>query len=151
MDVPLYGLNFAYGSNLDERRLLSRCPAAELEGAVTLRGYRLEFYGAADLEPDEDGAVAAVAWRLMPEDERRLDRCEGIGRLGLPDSYVKIPVVAERLDGSEAAGYIYLMSRERRARDGRTPADDYYHYLASGYRQHGFDEASLRAALARAR
>ncbi len=47
---PLIGLNFAYGSNLDRSQLLRRCPQATLEGPVTSRGYRLEFFGAADLE-----------------------------------------------------------------------------------------------------
>jgi hypothetical protein len=148
--VQLYGLNFAYGSNLDRVRLRARCPRAAAEGAVTIRGYRLEFYGAADLEPDPTSSVAAVAWRLDARDERELDRHEGIDRGDRPDSYVKLPVPGTRADGTTVWGYIYLMTPARRRRDPRVPGDRYLEHLATGYRDNGFDASVLTVALARA-
>ncbi|MDP9105004.1 MAG: gamma-glutamylcyclotransferase [Candidatus Eremiobacteraeota bacterium] len=150
MPAQLYGLNFAYGSNLDGARLRARCPRAVNEGAVTVHGYRLEFYGAADLERDPASTVGAVAWRLDEHDERELDRHEGIGRLDRPDSYVKLPVPATRGDGTIVWGYVYLMTPARRRRDPRVPIERYVEHLATGYREHGFDAAALAAALARA-
>jgi len=148
---PHLGLNFAYGSNLDRSQLPDRCPNAVLEGPVILCGYRLEFFGAADLEPHRGGTVPAVAWRLEPDDEERLDRHEGVGRPGREDSYVKTPVTAHRPDRSTVDGYIYLMTPRRRARDPREPRTSYYARVASGYRDFGFDERVLTAAFARAR
>lgn len=148
---PHLGLNFAYGSNINRPQLLRRCPNAVLEGPVILSGYRLEFFNAADLEPDACGAVPAIAWRLEPQEEERLDNFEGIGRLGRDDSYLKTPVTAERHDGTAVAGYVYLMTPSRRARDPREPRRDYYARIAAGYCDFGLDDGVLTAALARAR
>ncbi len=49
------------------------------------------------------------------------------------------------------AGYIYLMTPRRRARDPREPRPDYYARLAAGYREFGFDDSVVTAALIRAR
>jgi gamma-glutamylcyclotransferase (GGCT)/AIG2-like uncharacterized protein YtfP len=149
-DVPLYGLNFAYGSNLDSAQRVRRCPLAVSEGPVLLRGFRLEFYGAADLEGDADGTVSALALRLSPEEERALDRCEGVDPAsGRAPSYVKERVTAEREDGSTVEGYVYLMTPSRRTRDPRRPPDDYFERIVTGYRENNLDRTGLDAARAR--
>ena len=73
----LYGVTFAYGSNSDAAQMRARCPRAEKLGLVRLAGYRLEFFGALDLEPDPASTVHAVAWRLDPADECALDHHKG--------------------------------------------------------------------------
>ena len=150
MLAPLYGLNFAYGSNLDTDQMLARCPSAILEGKVVLRGYRLEFFGAADVHIDPRSIVPALAWRLSADDERALDRREGVGQDPGPNSYVKVPTVATDDTGADIAGYIYVMTPHRRQRDLRRPIPDYVEHVLAGYRTFGFDMKILTEALARA-
>jgi len=143
-DSTLYGLNFAYGSNLRESRRASRCPNVVSEGAVLLSGYRLELYGAADVEPDANSTLPALALRLSPEDERELDRREGV-----PGSYTKAEVTALRPDGSTLRGYIYRMTPARRTRGLRRPTTDYLEHLVKGYHENKLDLDVLSGAIAR--
>jgi hypothetical protein len=145
----LYGVTFAYGSNSNAAQMTARCPRAEKLGLVRIAGYRLEFYGALDLEPDPAGTVHAVAWRLDPHDERALDHHEGANRHPVP-SYLKVPLAATLPDGAELHGFAYVMTPPRRARDPRPPKPDYLARILAGYEHHGVLADELHAALARA-
>jgi hypothetical protein len=145
----LYGVTFAFGSNTNREQMLARCPAAVVLGRVRIAGYRLEFFGALDLEPDPNGAVDAVAWRIEPPDERALDAHEGVLRRPQP-SYVKVPLCAALPGDVPAHGFVYRMTPPRRARDPRPPAPAYLARVVTGYAQHGLALDGLHAALARA-
>jgi hypothetical protein len=142
-------VTFAYGSNSDAAQMRARCPRATKLGLVRIAGYRLEFFGALDLEPDPAGTVHAVAWRLDPPDERALDHHEGANRHPVP-SYVKVPLCAMLLDGGTLDGFAYVMTQPRRARDPRAPLPAYLARILSGYEQHGIAPDGLHAAHARA-
>jgi hypothetical protein len=145
----LYGVTFAYGSNSDAAQMRVRCPGAVKLGLVRLAGYRLEFFGALDIEPDPASTVHAVAWRLDPCDELALDHHEGANRRPVP-SYVKVPLRAEMPGGGALDGFAYVMTPPRRARDPRAPLAAYLARILSGYAQHGIAPDGLHAALARA-
>ena len=144
----LYGVTFAYGSNSDAVQMRARCPGATNLGLVRIAGYRLEFFGALDLEPDPAGTVVAVAWRLDPHDERALDHHEGANRHPDP-SYRKVPLAAALPDGTPLHGFAYVMTPPRRARDPRAPAPDYLARVLAGYEHHGIVPADVHAAHAR--
>jgi hypothetical protein len=147
----LCGITFAFGSNTDRFRMLDakRCPKAVALGVVSLVGYRLEFFaGAADLDADENSTVPAVAWKLDPEDEHRLDLREGA--LLDPPSYVKKPLTARLSDGTALNGCVYIMSPKRRTDRPREPNDEYFGFLKAGYEQHGFALTPLLEARERA-
>ena len=149
--LPLYGVTFAYGSNLDPDRIRAAdfCPNAEELGHVRLEGWRFEiFAGAADLEPDPAAFAFAVAWRLTPEDEARLDARQAAG--GERPDYVKKPLAAQLDDGGSIDGYIYVMTHARRYKREHAPSDQYRSWLERGYARHRFDPAALDAALLRA-
>jgi hypothetical protein len=151
VNSPLYGVTFAFGSNLDPDRIHAdcRCPHAEEIGHIRLNGWRLEiFAGAADLEPDTAGSVPAVAWRLTPEDEARLDRREGA--CTRPPDYLKNPLTAILEDGTEVRGYTYVMTPARRHKREHAPTERYRHFLRTGYNRHDFDPTALEAAILRA-
>jgi hypothetical protein len=148
--IAIVWAQLCHGSNLDTEQMLARCPSAILEGKVVLRGYRLEFFGAADLEIDLRSIVPALAWRLSADDERALDRREGIELDPGPSSYVKVPTVATADAGGDIAGYIYVMTPHRRQRDPRRPMPDHVEHVLAGYRTFGFDLKILAEALARA-
>ncbi len=145
---PLYGVTFAYGSNTNHEQMLARCPRAQVLGLVRIAGYRLEFFGAADLEPDPSASVAALAWRLDPDDERALDEREGVFR-PVP-SYLKIPLTARLGERDELHGFVYRMTPPRRARDPRPPPPHYFACILAGYARHGIEPAGLLAARDRA-
>ena len=52
--MPLYA---AYGTNMDPRRMLERCPHSPLQGTGWVQGWRLTF-GGEDL--GWDGALATI-------------------------------------------------------------------------------------------
>jgi hypothetical protein len=148
---PLYGVTFAYGSNLDPDRIRAAdfCPHAEELGHVRLEGWRLEiFAGAADLEPDPAAFAFAVAWRLTPEDEARLDARQAVG--GERPEYVKKPLAAKLDDDTAVDGYVYVMTHARRYKREHAPSEQYRGWLERGYERHGFSTTALDAALLRA-
>jgi gamma-glutamylcyclotransferase len=98
-------LYFAYGSNLWQNQLKTRCPNAEFLGVARLRHWRWQIntagyaniveapaapyspataawlgplFGTDDLREDND-RVYGMVWRLGPGDEERLDGYEDVG------------------------------------------------------------------------
>lgn len=71
---------FAYGSNMDTVQMLERCPNAQLCGTAVLSDYKfaLDEVGYATVIPCRGAAVPGVLWRINAEDEKALDRCEGV-------------------------------------------------------------------------
>ena len=80
--MPLYA---AYGSNMDPRRMLERCPHSPLETTGWLTGWRLTFGGE---EHGWDGALPTIVqdpleqvfvavYDVSREDESALDSWEG--------------------------------------------------------------------------
>lgn len=79
-------LYFAYGSNMSQEQLKSRCPDAQCEGAAKLPGYALEFprgskkrgCGVASLTEAPGSVVYGVLYKLTENDFKQLDRAEGV-------------------------------------------------------------------------
>ncbi|HRD68105.1 MAG TPA: gamma-glutamylcyclotransferase, partial [Candidatus Competibacter sp.] len=141
----------AYGSNLHTARLLKRFGHDRLDPAEAgyLDGYALRFNKRAD-----GGGVYAnlvfqgcghrcpiVAYRVSASDLRRLDYYEGE-----PAHYVRLGLPFRRADGDWALGHAYLAAPERLTAD-QAPDPAYLRHLRAGYREHGFDETPLDAAL----
>lgn len=79
----------AYGSNLNVRQMLRRCPGARALGTAVLTGWELLFKGSGTgsyltIEECEDGIVPVVVWEVTASDEAALDRYEGF-----PNFYYK--------------------------------------------------------------
>ncbi|MCF0136800.1 MAG: gamma-glutamylcyclotransferase [Oscillospiraceae bacterium] len=75
-----YKVYIAYGSNMDEAQMAHRCPDALLCGKTVLRDKRfaLDSAGVATLIPEEGAAAEVLLWEISPEDEKTLDRYEGV-------------------------------------------------------------------------
>lgn len=129
-------LYLAYGSNLHRRTMLQRCPTAVWRGAIMLKHARLVFRGAADVVPANGFTVPVGVWEIGPEDERALDRYEGVSS-GTYSKYF-IPIDAK---GTKAL--IYMMNDE-----GIYPPSAWYAGIVrAGYRNFGLDESYLDAAI----
>jgi hypothetical protein len=61
---------FAYGSNLNRKQMLRRCPTAKPVCAYRLLDWRLEFHGYADIVPCPDSYVDGALYEIGLSDER---------------------------------------------------------------------------------
>ena len=72
----------AYGSNLNVRQMMMRCPTARLIGTSVIKDYRLMFKGSQTgsyltIEQSLGSEVPVGVWAVSEADERALDRYEG--------------------------------------------------------------------------
>ena len=78
-------LYFAYGSNLNEKQMKKRCPAATKLCSASLGGAALGFLGGvATIFPEQGSATLGVEgglWLITPECLKALDKYEGYPRL----------------------------------------------------------------------
>lgn len=128
-------LYLAYGSNLNKRDMRLRCPGATTKGKVIwLEDARLVFRGVADVEVIPNHVCPTGLWAITPDNERALDRYEGVSG-GL---YTK-----EEVDlGKGKSALIYLMS----AQGIYPPSLYYYNCLKQGYKDFRIPLKHLEAA-----
>ena len=153
------GLYAAYGSNLSVSQMSYRCPDSEIVGTGKIMDYKLVFRLHADIEKHEDSAagsyVPVLIWKISKDDEKRLDRYEGVK--GGYYHQEEISVVmddetdTEGSDGTNAGGngkelvaMVYIMNTQ----DKVSPPDaGYYQIIDEGYEHFGFDKKILKEAL----
>ena len=102
-------LYFAYGSNMDESQMAHRCPTAKLVGKARLNGYKfiINSRGVASIIKNADNFVEGIMWSVFPEDEKALDRYEGISS----NFYFKTEITVESLQtGEQSATIVYIAS-----------------------------------------
>jgi gamma-glutamylcyclotransferase (GGCT)/AIG2-like uncharacterized protein YtfP len=133
----------AYGSNLNLRQMAYRCPTAKVLGSAKLTGYRLLFRGGngsavATIEKQKGESVPVLLWRIMPNDEKALDRYEGY-----PHLYRK-ETVKVRFKGQWVPAMVYIMNEGRPL---GAPGRYYYEVIRQGYIDAGFDISFLNKAV----
>jgi cation transport regulator ChaC len=103
---------FAYGSNMDEAVLRTRCPGARLRGLGRLVRHRFILMpnGYASIRRDEGSDVHGVLFDLALSDVRPLDRYEDIAS-GL---YVKVFQPVVRHGGAAIQAMIYVGNEKGR-------------------------------------
>lgn len=131
----------AYGSNLNVRQMLMRCPTARMIGTSVIKDYRLMFKGSQTgsyltIESELGSEVPVGVWAVSAADERALDRYEGY-----PSFYYKkeliLPIKGIRTGKVRQRNiFVYIMHEERRL---GTPSDFYLQTCIEGYRNFGFD------------
>jgi len=110
-------LYFAYGSNMDAAQMACRCPEAVFLSTARLPRYRflINARGVATIVRDPKSDVYGVIWSITPDDERNLDRCEGVAK-GL---YCKHEIEVESTEGyCSALTYIATNNDPGRPREG---------------------------------
>ncbi len=136
-------LYFAYGSNMEARRMTSRVPGARFFGYARLEGFRLAFSvystewkgGAANLELDPDAHVWGVLWDVPEGEARGLDAFQGH-----PTFFRKEDVVVEGPEGPVIA-WTYRVAHQ----EGTyvRPTDAYVQLLRSAMRTQGLPPEAL--------
>ena len=138
----------AYGSNLNVRQMALRCPTAKAIGTAAIKDYELLFTGSKPgayltIEPTAGAEAPVAAWSVEPSDELNLDRYEGFPtfyyktELELPVRYFSGKTVLRK-------AFVYIMHEERPL---GLPSGSYVRTCLDGYRNFGFYESVLLAAL----
>ncbi|HBA73188.1 MAG TPA: gamma-glutamylcyclotransferase [Geobacter sp.] len=98
-------LYFAYGSNLWRLQMAARCPEHLEIGTGRLDGWRwiITTRGYASIVKSEPDYVLGTVYELSEDDERNLDRFEGVAR-GL---YLK-EMLAVTVDGRGLSCLVYI-------------------------------------------
>lgn len=134
----------AYGSNLNFRQMMMRCPNAKIAGTTNLEGWALIFKGSKTgsyltIEPQESGRVPVAIWKINEEHERSLDRYEGF-----PNFYCKKQMTVTMSSGKKIKAFAYIM---RENRPINIPSKEYVNTCREGYRFFGFDKTFLEQAI----
>jgi cation transport regulator ChaC len=124
---------FAYGSNMDEDQMASRCPGSQLFGRAQLprHSFLINERGVASVIPAQDSVTHGLLWTITPAGEKALDRYDGAAR----GHYVK-DFVDVQPDGSgeTVQALIYLASNKRPG----VPRSGYLERIIQAAREHGF-------------
>ena len=130
-------LYFAFGSNLDQRRLHLHCPSAALIAPARLAGHRLAFSiesantwhgGVADIVPAPGQAVWGVLWAISGQHSRPLDEQEGVFRD--PPAYKRYRVTVTTPAGDEVTCRSYQVVSPNL--EGYAPSPAYRETLLRG-------------------
>lgn len=140
-DVAASMLYFAFGSNLNIAQMNRRCPGSRVFGAATVKNWRLEFRGVADVVRKRGAKVRGGLWTVTADDVRKLDAYEGFPRL-----YTRREVVAIDATGTKRRAFLYVM------RGGviSAPNPGYLGTILTGFRDFGLPIGPLAAAVDRA-
>ena len=137
---------FAFGSNVDPRQMVDRCPSAVPMAAATLKGWRLEFAGwshgwggaVANIDVDSKASCPGVVWVMSAADLKTLDRFEGH-----PFSYRRQAVEVE-MNGRKVQAWTYIMDYSWTV---GFPAAGYVERITYGYDRFGLDATHLWEAI----
>jgi len=140
-------LYIAYGSNLDTAQMKYRCPGAKVVSRSWLPGYKLVFQGRlycahANVIPDKKSRVPVVIWKITRDDEKNLDRYEGVRGGYYTREFMDVDV-----NGKKKKALIYIMTPNAYG----NPTSDYYTTLMNGYREFDFPIDILVHAVAESR
>jgi len=85
---------FAYGSNMDLVQMSNRCEGAAVVSTAELPFHRfiINSRGVATVVPDRASTVRGLLWRVSKEDERSLDRHEGVVQGMYRKTFVRVHV-----------------------------------------------------------
>ena len=144
-------LYFAYGSNMQSRQMLERCPDSERADVARLADHRLAFtrYSkrraswVADIVQASGSEVWGVLYRISATDRDRLDVNEGH-----PTAYRREHTGVVTADGRPLDAWTYRVVNKQ---PEGSPATAYWRLLVEGAREHGLPQeyVSYLEALAR--
>ena len=125
-------LYFAYGSNMNQEQMSTRCRGSELGSLARLTGWRyfINGRGYAGIEESPSDHVLGCFWSLEDEHVASLDRYEGVKG----NFYSKETLEVEKPeDGSKVSALVYLSVN----REYGIPTPRYQGVVVSGAREIG--------------
>ena len=128
---------FAYGSYLNKKLMLERCPDSKPVFTASLPNYKLVFVGwsrqwrggVVSIRPFRDERVPGAIYEVSDRDLRRLDSYEGY-----PRSYTRLNVTVFDEGGEPIKAITYIKSGQS---DEAQPSKEYLALIQQGYRDWG--------------
>jgi len=128
---------FAYGSNLNQKQMLERCPDSKPEFPATLPNYKLVFVGwsrqwrggVASIRRFSGERVPGAVYEVSDRDLRRLDSYEGY-----PGNCDRLNVTVFDEDGEAIKAVTYIKSGQS---EETQPSREYLALIQQGYRDWG--------------
>ena len=128
---------FAYGSNLNHKQMLERCPDSQPRFTASLPNYRLVFVGwsrqwrggIASIKPFRGERILGAIYEISERDLRRLDKYEGY-----PGNYNRFKVTVFNEDGEPIEAVTYIKSEQL---EETPPGKEYLAVIQQGYRDWG--------------
>ena len=128
---------FAYGSNLNRKQMLERCPNSKPEFIATLPNYKLVFVGwsrqwrggAVSIRPFRGEKVLGAVYEISDRDLGRLDSYEGY-----PRSSNRLNVTVFNEDGEPIQAVTYIKAGQS---EETRPSPQYLSVIQQGYRDWG--------------
>ena len=126
---------FAYGSNMNPKRMQERGIKFSRREDAILEGWRLEFNkvasrnpkeGYANIEPDKETVVEGILYEIQNSDLEKLDIREGYPR------HYNREKVKVKLDNGEEIETITYIAQLDKVRDGLKPSKRYLNHLLRG-------------------
>jgi len=125
---------FAYGTNLNQRQMLERCPDSQPKFVATLPNYKLVFVGwsrqwrggVASIRPFRGEKVLGAIYEVSDRDLRRLDSYEGY-----PRSYNRLNITVFDEGGEPIKAITYIKSGQS---EEAQPSKEYLAPIQQGYR-----------------
>lgn len=133
----IYTLYFAYGSNMNAVRFRERCPSSAPLCRAVLRDHRfiITKRGYANIVPAPRQTVHGLLCALTSEDEKVLDRCEGV-----PTYYKKHNLTVQTDGGYTLNALVYIDS----VVDPGTPKAGYLEIILAGARHHQLPDSAIK-------
>ena len=128
---------FAYGTNLNKKQMLERCPQSKTKFIATLHNYKLIFVGwsrqwrggVASLKSVRGERVLGAIYELTDRDLSRLDKFEGY-----PRDYNRINVRVNDEFGEPVDAMTYIKAGQV---EETKPSKEYLSIVQQGYRDWG--------------
>ena len=128
---------FAYGSNLNKKQMLERCPDSKPIFIATLPNYKLVFVGwsrqwrggVASIKPFRGEKVLGAIYEVSDKDWKRLDSYEGS-----PGNYIRFNITVFDEDGEPIKAITYVKSGQF---EETPPSKEYLSIIQQGYRDWG--------------
>lgn len=128
---------FAYGSNLNQKQMLERCPDSKPRFIATLPNYKLVFVGwsrqrrggVASIKPFRGEKVLGAIYDISDRDLRQLDSKEGY-----PDNYNRLKVTVFKEKGEPVEAITYIKARQS---EETPPSPEYLSIIQQGCRDWG--------------
>lgn len=135
---------FAYGSNLYNIQMSTRCPDAKFISTGTLEDYRLVFRKVADVTKRKNFEVPGVLYSMSKKDIYTLNRYEGF-----PHKYI-IQTGLVRVEANRYIEAFWYEIKNKRQHLSAEPSGLYFAKIASGYASNGLESAELFNSIRRA-
>lgn len=125
---------FAYGSNLNRKQMMERCPDSKPMFVATLHNYKFVFAGwsrqwrggVASIKPFRGEKVLGAIYEVSEGGLRQLDSYEGY-----PGKYNRLKVTVFDEDGNPVEAVTYIKAGQL---EETQPAKEYLSLIQQGYR-----------------